>query len=191
MFALVDYDNVKLIRRDRTDEDVRYNVTEIARAIASCVKSSSPAISEVDVRFYGGWNTQNRTPSDLGERMLRCHDVARTRFYGLTIRPSIATAPLAWPNASLWGFFKSQRRDRQQKMVDTLITVDALWLTSHSDTLVVSDDQDMVPVLVAGHLGSGRIASLRGNPDGSYFFDDILRLHGVTLRTLPEEFRRG
>ena len=76
-------------------------------------------------------------------------------------------------------------------MVDTLIVVDALSLVAHTETVVVSDDQDMVPALVAGHLKTGRMLSLRTSPRDRHFFDEILLMHGVPLLTLPEDFRRG
>lgn len=191
MFALVDYDNIKLIRKEHTDEDVEYNVVEIARAAASSIRAVQPGLSELDIRFYGGWNTQNRVPTELGQRMMRCHQSARSRFFGVTVRPSIATAPIAYPHAALWGFLNTRLKERRQKMVDTLLAVDAMTLMADTDTYVLSDDQDMVPVLLTGHLKTGRVASLRGRPSGSYPFDVILDLHGVPLLTLPEEFRRG
>jgi uncharacterized LabA/DUF88 family protein len=189
--ALVDYDNVKLIRREYTDADVEFNILEIARAVVSCLKTSDPTLVELDIRFYGGWNTQNRAPTDLGQRVFRCVDAARTKLYGVTVRPSVATAPFSCPMATLWGFVRTDSGRKRQKMVDTLMVVDAMSLIGVDSTALVSDDQDMLPALVACHLSSGKIVCLRGNPHGTYFFDDILKLHGIALQPLPEEFRRG
>ena len=70
-------------------------------------------------------------------------------------------------------------------MVDTLLTVDAMTIAHNAmaDTIVLaSDDDDMIPALLALTTANIRVTYLhRSHPSSSYYVD-ILQSEGVAVR---------
>jgi hypothetical protein len=92
---------------------------------------------------------------------------------GVRIVPEIADSLACTPQLVLWGTYKN----REQKMVDQMLSHDALFLArqgEHESLLIISDDEDFVPaVLVITSPTSARVCWMRQRDTGSndYHFD--------------------
>ena len=117
-------------------------VESICRKLARCV----PAVVELEVRLYAGWRSSAgvETPSAVWAKT-RIPQLPR-RCDGRRVFARLALSPACRPGERLLG----THRSGGQKMVDTMMTVDALHFANRVGTVVfVTDDDDFVPVAVA------------------------------------------
>ncbi len=150
--ALVDYDNVKQLRRERNREDVSVNLFEILEAVTRCAVAVNVARNDrLLLRLYGGWIDMASRETLLATWIKSEIPRLRTRRYGIRVAPSLVTSLSIRPGSNLVGTYRSAD-EPAQKMVDAMLSADAFHFLQLGDTvlLVVSDDDDFVPMLVAG-----------------------------------------
>lgn len=179
LFALVDYDNAKTIRREIAVTDVHQNLEEIAARVAGIRRDLFPGCNDVAIRLYGGWIDRNGNHTALANGVLSGINRIRGRREGARIHPEIAYNLLDSKLRPLVGTVRAG----EQKMVDTLLVCDASYIahTYACPMLVLSNDSDVLPgVLNAARYGC-RVALSRKDEVGNAFNDELLAKAGVTL----------
>jgi hypothetical protein len=183
VLAFVDYDNVRSIP-DRTLADVTLNLEELCDRLSRTVRRALPGTEEIELRLYGGWVSEDGRFSRNAEWLLSAIADVRGRWHGIRLKPSMITRLACWPHANLIGTLRLRSQPVRQKMVDGLLTVDAIHLAQESvaPLLIVSDDDDMVPCAVAvSRLVKGPLVLLRRRRPGDGLNDEILGTLGVQL----------
>lgn len=157
VYALVDYDNVcTAVSPEVRAEDVALNLNELLGALAIRTANLIPDSRELVVRFYGGWFDRTGRITARGSWVVNQLPSFRTRIHALQVRPTLAASLVAYPEVDLVGTYRPDLGG--QKMVDTMITVDAIALAGREEQLmIVSDDEDFAPAAIA----SGRVATRR------------------------------
>lgn len=190
--VLVDYDNCRLSPREFAPQDVEHNLISITRAIIDICRRDMPSVSELRLRFYGGWISQDGLYTSRAEQLLRSLDVVRGLVDGMRLIPELATGLSRYCTENLIGLVRTDRNPVQQKMVDTLITVDALHVSQESIIAIVSDDDDLVPGAIGvSASGNGPVHLIRRRAEGRGKNDSLCRRVGVVFGTLPKEYRNG
>ncbi len=164
MFAsvLVDYDNVcRTVMPERGPKDVALNLDELVNAIAFQVPSVVPDVEELQIRLYGGWIDRSGRLTARARWLESELPAFRRRVNRLRVRPSVALALALLPDRELVATYRSDTAEGQ-KMVDGMITVDAVYLAVHEEqtVLIVSDDDDFVPALIGAHCLASRRAKM-------------------------------
>lgn len=146
-YALIDYDNAKVIERERSLFDVKYNVGRIANRCAQVVKANYGGCSEVALRFYGGWTDKVDNLTVAGGWIYAALGEIRGRTLGLRMTAEVAVNNIFCEVPRLVGLY----RDGGQKMVDTLLVADMVWIAAklHTPIVLLSDDEDMLPGTIA------------------------------------------
>ena len=145
--ALVDYDSLVNGPYSASAYD---DAAELLWSIVSNAvtpKVSESAIHEVTCRLYGGWNAADGTPTEHRAWMLRSLKTLRGLRKGIRLVPTIADSLLVAPSLRLDGTYNNRR----QKMTDAMLSIDAmssLRTKDHSSLVIVSDDDDFVPVVL-------------------------------------------
>jgi hypothetical protein len=145
----------------------------LIRRVAAPRRSESVGVHEVVCRLYGGWFAHDGTPMQQRSWLLRSIRRLSGLEDGVRIVPEIADSLACTPQLVLWGTYKN----REQKMVDQMLSHDALFLArqgEHESLLIISDDEDFVPaVLVITSQTSARVCWMRQRDTGSndYHFD--------------------
>jgi hypothetical protein len=186
VIALIDYDNVRPNKRERNDSDTASNIVALATDISRVVSNFFPS-ADLRLRFYGGWLTRTGQYTIRGEWILRQLELSRGRFNGVRCIPELACNIAAMNDCVLLGSYRGDRSPPQQKMVDTMISVDTLFFAQQlgNGVLVVSDDDDIVPCVLACTLIVGaRVCLLRRRPDGHGINDHLIKRKGVQLISL-------
>jgi hypothetical protein len=179
LIVLVDYDNVKPVRRDRTPADADYNVGMIVEAIARIRAYSFPQFKDVRIRLYGGWTDINGVVLEMATWIERAANQVRGRRLGGRLTAELALGLFD----SDYGRLKGLYRDGGQKMVDTLIVSDAVRITLsyEAKVLFVSDDEDMLPGLLACHLHMPQAVIRRSGEDDHWHNRSLVRTCGVII----------
>ncbi|MBV6409796.1 MAG: hypothetical protein LC123_00335 [Burkholderiales bacterium] len=187
--VLVDYDNIRKDRPERSLADAEANLLEITEILsAECVKVA-PTIQEVELRLYGGWITQQGQYSHRAQMLLSILASARKKFHGVMIRPELVFRLANTPHARFVGTLREDRNPPQQKMVDTLMAIDVLTLAESFTVFLATDDDDLVPAIAAAAIRSTQAAYLiRRRPDGIGLNDEVCRRMKVQFVCLPEGF---
>lgn len=172
VFALVDYDNVKPVQREVAEVDVEANLRRIAEHATSIAKANYPSAKDLELRLYGGWTDkrQGRTATCLWlERVLGS---VRSRINGVRVTAEVVLSNYESAHFQLVGLY----RDGGQKMVDTLIVSDLITLTSQFNcpVLLLSDDDDMVPGLVAARAAKRNVTLVRKRAMGEGMNDHVI-----------------
>lgn len=186
--VLVDYSNVRpSTRAERDADEVRVSLDAIGEQVADCLSGSLPQIREAEVWLYDGWLFKggNETPC-LG--WVRANlSMLRGLRRGIRLIPSIRTGVASAPSTRLLGTL----RKKSQKMVDTMLAVDYLYLATRCvgrPVVVASDDDDMLPAVlqVAQSLPMPEVGwlLLRHRPLGECINDDLLDAAGVSVSVL-------
>lgn len=185
MLAFIDYDNVR-VAPERTALDVALNLTELLDRLTDSVGAAFPAATEIDARLYGGWVGEDGRYSRLAEWTFGALHQLRGRRNGIRLRPQMVISAACQPRDVLIGTVRLLSRPKRQKMVDGLLTIDALHLSDEeADFLLVSDDDDFVPAAMALRSATARscfILRLRGPGQG--LNDVTLSRNGIGLATL-------
>jgi len=184
IIAFLDYDNVKPAK-DNTKTDVVYNLELLIEKISTFASHKLVRKEELVIRIYGGWINENGQFSQSAEWILSVLSSLRSRKNNLMIKPSLITSAVCMPAEHLKGLVRVNTRPMRQKMVDSLLTVDALHIAQYVDNtiFIVSDDDDFVPCAIALSQGikSNNVHLLRVREAGCALNDKILRKAGVNI----------
>ena len=186
--ALVDYDNVKSELTEYSSRDVLSNLDDIAQQIVGFLPKVPCAEEEVRMRLYGGWIDESGRFTHRASWIMAALGSLERRRGNTIIIPEIVTSLAVRLGRVLIGTYRAHPTP-EQKMVDTMMTVDAIHFASIPDTFVViaSDDDDMVPSIIAGQRQEHRPMSWlrrrkpcgRG-PNDKLCMDDGVNLFGIT-----------
>lgn len=182
VFALVDYDNVKPIHKEKAQPDVEENLDRIARHVTSVARLNYPGTRDLELRLYGGWTDKRQDPTSVCIWLERALNSVRSRINGVRVIPAIAVSNYESADLRFAGLY----RDGGQKMVDTLIVSDLIILTHkfNCPVLLLSEDDDMIPGLVAARAARRNVTLIRNRA-----FGDGMNDHIVSLLSL--QFSRG
>jgi uncharacterized LabA/DUF88 family protein len=187
--VLVDYDNILGRRLERSLADAEANLLEIAEVLAGECVNVIPTIHEIELRLYGGWITERGQYSRRAQMLLATLASARKKFHGVMIRPELVFRLAKTAHARFVGTLREHRNPTQQKMVDTLMAVDALILSETSAIFLATDDDDLVPAIVAAAIRSPHSAYLvRRRPYGVGLNDGLCRDQRIQFVCLPKGF---
>ena len=192
--ALVDYDNMRLVQTEKTSYDAAANLEQLRDEIRNLVSQRIPQADELELRLYGGWTDEDGYYSQVAQWLLANFSNVRDRGDGLRIHAVLATAAMCRPSEQLRGLVRSRTRNLRQKMVDELLTVDAVHLARarESCVLIASDDDDMVPAILAASLDSQwPVHLLREHTLGCRPNDDLLKTCGTTVHARRADSTRG
>lgn len=181
--ALIDFDNFRARdKRSKADLDLCSHalVDNVARAFVAIF----PDTRELDVRLYGGWTDSAGLPSRDASWLYEVLPELRGRRYGLIVRPALATTMIQFPELLLRGTVRGHGRSRRQKMVDSMMGCDALYVASQGLTCVgiVSDDDDLLPAALSAHAtNADMLVWLRARDAGSALNDTALLNEGLRI----------
>lgn len=176
LVCLVDFYNVR--RGFRSQTDCSDCLRAIITTLVALVRARRPSVEEIEVRLYGGWRRSNQRPTRDAAWLLPAVQAARTRVDGIRVLPIMVTSLAVHPSQEIMGTLRRAGEggmgDRMgQKMVDTMMTADAVFLArSPSFELAIwSDDDDLLPAV----LSAARYIS------GDEFFWIRARSHGEAV----------
>lgn len=182
--ALVDYDNVRLHRREDTEAAHEENLEDIVARLATYAKSEIRP-REIALRLYDGWVSATNQLTQRANRVLKSLGAARVRREGITFRAEMVFAPALAPTRRLVGTFRHQAGTPVQKMVDSMLCLDAIYFSEISATMIASDDDDIfVGALAASARRSSAIHLLRARPIGEGLNDNLASDHALVIRPI-------
>jgi hypothetical protein len=184
VFALVDYDNVR--GRDEDNErDVESNLLEIVPRVVAEAGREFQRPRELLLRIYGGWIDEKGQRTRRGEWVLVGLTWYRGRSGPTIVKPALVTSLACRPADTLVGTARQTPGGLRQKMVDSMVAVDARHFARdlESQVIVYSDDDDLVPGLLSAtaHTHPVRMHWLRHRKVGSGMNDHLLRRAGITI----------
>lgn len=158
---LIDYDNVRP-HRESNRLDACLNLEQLIQDLVATLRIVMPGLRELRIRLYGGWLDERGQFSHLANWITPALEDQRGVRDGVRVLPRMALSPLCQPDARLRGTVRLEPRRRRQKMVDGLIIIDAVTLGMQKveRLCVVSDDDDLVPGVLASRILFGVEASL-------------------------------
>ena len=186
LIALVDYDNVRATP-ERTPTDAALNLEELVDRIVLLTRANHPDAEEIDLRLYGGWITEAGHYSRNAQWLMGALPIARGRRDGIRLKAHLVTNPVCQPSKLLIGTVRLRTKPVRQKMVDGLMTIDAIHLASHPEVevLIISDDDDLIPCVLALRISvSSPLFVYRLRTAGSGLNDAMLSSLGVRLGTV-------
>jgi hypothetical protein len=158
-YLLVDYDNA-FDKREAAPGDARVNLSILtAQLRAAVLRLGMP--KDVTVRLYGGWHFEDGRTTPRAEWLNRALPDFRQLKDGVRMKPDLATSVAAAANRVLLGTYRNSNGP-EQKMVDTMIVSDAIFLARRkgAHVAVVSDDSDVIPGLVTAGRDAATNSSL-------------------------------
>lgn len=192
--ALVDYDNVRPTQRETNPDFLEMNLTKVTEGVCSVVKMvMGEAVNELVLRLYGGWTQLNGRYSERGDWLLRRISAARGLHQGIRVLPEMALSIEQRRACRLRGLYRPRPGGTEQKMVDSMICVDLLHFARclEGPIFVASDDDDMVPALLAAvETDTRSVCVLRHRGQGAASNDDHLKSCRVRVELLPPDLRR-
>lgn len=185
--ALVDHDNLRP-PGTHTGGDPLAETVFLVESVVSGFRAVFAEVREVEVRFYGGWTDEEGRDSPAAKDLAAILPFLGGRVRGVTVRTAMAQALLTFPDLLLRGTVRLRTRPPRQKMVDGMIGCDALSAVRSTRRVgVVSDDEDLVPALLAARaFPEGSACWLRTRHFGAGLNDVSLRERGVPIRILGE-----
>ncbi len=179
--ALVDYDNVKA-NREVTRIDAQANVASLVERCLEVANRIFPGLVELRLRLYGGWVDKLGQFTLRAQWILPCLPAHRRHFGRVLVNPTLVTTMAFHPQLRLRGTYDAVLQ--RQKMVDGMLTVDALHYAGAADTsmMIVTDDDDLVPAAIVACGQQRPVWWARVRPDGRAPNDDLLREVGIELR---------
>lgn len=153
--ALVDYDNMCRYTND-SKVDIELHTVDLIDTLAQAFRDIFPDLKELDVRLYGGWIDEFGIVSPVAYWLLQILPVLRGRRHRLIVRPSLATAMVQFPNMILQGTVRLHGRRKRQKMVDSMLGCDAMFIAATDLVRIglVTDDDDLVPAALSAHTAN-------------------------------------
>ena len=161
----------------------------VERIVSDCLmKSSKGAKFDVRLRLYAGWHSgKTRTPYYQGIAKVMGTYGGRTRFHhagrvvfrggdsGIRLGDTLACVPRRRARkhgVHLLDTLRHRDGRSEEKMVDTALVVDLLGLASRKEAdryLVVSDDDDMLPGVLAAEAAGAETMMLSRSDMSSKF----------------------
>ena len=188
--ALLDYDNLREQPVSPSMIDREDEVFAIVGRLARTFLTGFPRLTELDLRFYGGWTDESGCLSPDAQQLLLVLRSLRGRRYGTIIRPTLAGTMVNLSHLLLKGTVRLQARRRRQKMVDGMLGCDAVVMASLADgpVGVVTDDEDLVPALLVSHAANprGTIWFRQRRAVGSGLNDQSLQRQGIQICCVQE-----
>lgn len=173
--VLVDWMNIATGRQIHSEADAVRIIDDVVELVVEAVGHLAPPPHSANVRLYGSWETRNLEPHTRRaiEHLRQAASRSNRRIGKLRITvnlvrqmahsalvpdaPAIASYVVARPCRSAGcGNWVSE-----QKMADTMIVSDAIFFGSFPEAavIVISDDQDMLPGLLAASYFRRTLAS--------------------------------
>ena len=181
--ALVDYDNLCGYRiKSKADYEIR--TADLIDVVARAFQTMFPGLSELDIRFYGGWIDELGMLSPSAFGLYQVLPALRGRRYGLIVRPSLATAMLQFPEITLRGTVRLRSKPKRQKMVDNMLGCDAMFLAADARVGIgiVTDDDDLVPAALSANKANPRTTVwIRRRPANAGLNDHHLANQGLRI----------
>lgn len=145
--VLIDYDNARFVK-DRGPADVASNISLLLKGISESLIQLYPQCEGLRCRLYGGWIAVDGQTTHQAGWVLSEISKHRGRIGRVRVSISVATSIISRSDIILLGTY----RDRVQKMVDGMISVDLLDLSRLDDggLVIVSDDDDFIPSIISG-----------------------------------------
>lgn len=186
--ALIDFDNVRVAPIERPG-DLDANLSEFFKLLPERVGQVLTDVREIQARFYGGWIDESGRYTQLASEMLTALSSFRGLRDGMRVLPLLATSLERRMDYHLLGTIRMQARPFRQKMVDTMMVADSLFLSRYDNRniVLVSNDDDLVPAAleaVEELTGPARICWLRLRDNGQGLNDGRLTSVGVALGRL-------
>lgn len=187
--ALVDYDNLSPPPKPGRDTP-RPGVGRVVEAVVIGFRRAFRDIRDLDIRLYGGWIDERGSRTRAAVGLNAELPLLRSTIRGVKVRPVIATRILQVPDFVLRGTVRLRARRARQKMVDGMLGCDALFAASSGMKRVgvVTDDEDLVPALLAAQAGSSTPGPvwMRRRATGAAPNDDLLVERGVRIVRISE-----
>lgn len=188
--ALLDYDNLREQPISPSMIDCEVEVFAMVDRLAGTFLTVFPNLTELDLRFYGGWTDESGNLSPDAQQLLPILRSLRGRRYGTIIRPTLARTMVNFSHLLLRGTVRLQAKRRRQKMVDGMLGCDALFMASLADgpVGVVTDDEDLIPAILVSHAAnpSGTIWFRQRRAVGSGLNDRSLQRQGLHICCVQE-----
>lgn len=176
-YALVDYDNIRLVRNEFHLDHMEHSLGFIREAVSKLCKKIDSA--EIVVRIYGGWIDEEGNYTKRASLLLRCLNSYRGVVNSVRVRFELAETIIA-KKVGLVCLFNS--KSNEQKMVDTMIAVDAIFLHSDYNVIIMSNDEDVIPpVFALKKHQSDSISVLVRRDLKKQYNTQLLRDHGVLV----------
>ncbi len=191
--ALIDYDNVVPIEDKRPAAEFEHSLYQIKDKVLEYLRLHISQISEVEMRFYGGWRDEQGNLTLKANHLTFYLPAIRGLYNGVRVKPSMAMQLASFPSRELNGTLRVNGKKRGQKMVDTMMTADAFHLADspYNALLVLSDDDDLLPAAVtvsSRGCFNRAVHVLRKRASGTGLNDDIylssgsyLSVHGIIV----------
>lgn len=190
--ALVDYDNVDPPRPNRSREDIEIGLDSVTDALVAYVKEQLHGYDELYMRLYGGWLTERNQLTQRGQDVTGAATFCRGLRSGVRVLPILTTSLAVCSDRALIGTFRTGRGATGQKMVDTMLSVDAIHFSSlgRPCVLIVSDDDDMVPAAISASKRSvSSVHLLRVRENGRGLNDNLCTSAGTKIGTHKIQLR--
>lgn len=185
LIALIDYDNVRSIRPERNLGDVAQNLESIAEQ-AVLHMSTNTGATEVVLRLYGGWTDRGGRYTQQAEWVLTGCQQIRGLRRRVRVLPELAISLASVGGYTLKGLFRRNGSAAEQKMVDTVMCCDAVYLARGAAILLMSDDDDvMIGSLAASTETTQSIHLLRRRASGTALNDSICLEKGIKIFQIP------
>lgn len=181
--ALVDYDNMCEYERE-SRADIELGTERLVDTLVHSFQAAFTDLTELDVRFYGGWIDEYGLPSPMALSLSGILPGLRGRRHGLIVRPSLATAMVCFPDTILRGTARLSTKPKRQKMVDGMLGCDAMFVAATDPTPIgiVTDDDDLVPATLSAHAMSMKpMVWIRSRPVGQGLNDRGLSSRGLRI----------
>lgn len=185
--ALVDYDNVRAVKPERTQVEVESNLAQVVAQVHRVGREELGTAGEIEIRLYGGWVNEKGHYTRNAQWMFSAMRYHRGRREGILIKPQLITSLSIRPGDHLVGTFRAFASPPGQKMVDGMIMVDALhYSDSRCDSLMIfSDDDDLVPAAVTAAMNRSRgVRWIRVREDGRGLNDSLCKQSRIAFGVL-------
>lgn len=181
---LVDYDNVRLVRDERTAGDVANNLADVVPlAVAEAARVFG--VKEAAFRVYGGWIDERGVHSYKAQWLVTGLAWYRGRQSGTIVKPLLVTTLACRSMDTLLGTVRRSNAGHQQKMVDSMIVVDAIHYCRDEGlpVMLFSDDEDLLPAALAAASMAPRTPFhwLRRRDVGSALNDALLKRAKISI----------
>lgn len=184
--CLVDYDNVKL-QPVKSALDEMFNLNDLATEIRRHL-GRGEVVTEIWLRLYGGWLDERGMYTPRATWLLSWIRDVRGYEAGIRLYPELVLSLAELPSVRLSGTCRIEKKPRTQKMVDTMMALDACHFARDGSTevVLVSDDDDLVPASMVASATRSKMAALLW----LRLRDPTLTLHYEVLRGLGLNQRR-
>lgn len=150
--VLIDYDNVRP-RPERASGDVEATLARLRALTLAVGAKLLGGRAEVSIRLYGGWLDERGYFTQQACWVANLVEHLRGRHGQVLLKADLALTTLCRPRDRLVGTMRSSAEGVRQKMVDTMLAVDAIHALKDRAVHVVlmTDDDDLVPAAMLAH----------------------------------------